>query len=369
MQERKKKKTDLETILRNKLNQRIRTTQILVHKVGLLWWLVHGFLLNRMANDPETLAICLSLITKNDYPKGRVDLVYVQRVTTWFSKTFTMISKTEERLLTTSSLLQRIGERKVYNYRELVLLFVALLRAIGLNCRLVVNICPPPLKPKREQLIPVKKEEDEKEENEKVEEKQKKGEKSKKGKAQTKKGTKSKSTSKETQKSEKPLLDNSPEGRKNAQIEARKKAAAILKKETTDEKTKKLSKENSKSKTNENKSNESEKDKSKTSVAKRLRNRVQKESIAVIETDSDFDSDFEPQIKKSEASVKSQKNRKLISSDDEESSEVKKATQDIWVEVYVDSEKSWIPVSIPSAKINCAKEIYVSLLKHFKYKN
>lgn len=370
MLERKKKKTDIETLLRNKLNQRIRTTQVLVHKVGLLWWLVYGFLLNRMANDHETLATCLSLITKNDYPKGRVDLIYLQRVTTWFRKTFSIASKEEERLLTSVSLLERIGEKKVYNYRELVLLFIALLRAIGLNCRLVVNICPPPLKPTREQLIPMKKENEEEKDKDKVnkvEEKGKKKEKSKNSKAQGKKGTKSKKTNEnkksekeeEEEESKKILLDNSPEGRKNAAIEARKKAAAILKKGKTEKKSKENEKTKSNSKIND-KIKESEKEKIKTPLAKRLRNRLQKETVATIETDSD--EDFIPQKKKNEINKNKviQKNRKLISTDDE-NQEVKKATEDIWVEVYVDSEKNWIPISIPSAKINCVKEIFVSL--------
>lgn len=366
--ERKKKKVDLETLLRNKLNQRVRTTQILIHKVGLLWWLVHGFLLNRMANDPETLATCLSLIKKNDYPKGRVDLIYLQRVTAWFTKTFPMVSKDEDRLLTTAALLERINERKVYNYRELVILYVALLRAIGLNCRLVLSLCPPPRKPNRDQLIPVKKEENEtdvKEEEGKKIEKEKESKKSKKPEKKSSK-SKSKESKKESQdESKKPILDNSPEGVKNAKIEARKKAATVLKNAKSEEKTKGKTKNKNDStkgevKTDKVPKDESEKVKSKTPIAKRLRDRIPMKPVAVM--DSDSDEDFVPTKKKSEVIEHkiTQKNRKLLSSDDETIVE-KKATQDIWVEVYIESEKSWIAVSVSSSKVNCVKEIYVSI--------
>lgn len=455
--ERKKKKTDLETLLNNKLNQRIRTTQILVHKVGLLWWLVYGFHLNRLANDPEVLATCLSLLSKNDYPKGRVDLVYLQRVTVWFKKTFPMDPNRQQEILTTESLLERIREKKICDYRELVLLYVALLRAIGLNCRLVVSLSPPHLKPKREQLFQTKKEEKE----------LKKEPKDEKSKDQKKKSA-AKSKSKKKGKKQEPLniiAENSQDGRKKAQMEARKKAAAIHKKWKSEEKSeseikedvklnsdskntstsksqaklsssktsekkksykeesklkKKISKppvcesltkpaindeedsddgivfrkpttrvkynqvlkkdqklisvpdeeetEKKKSKASENKKSNKEESEKKLTIAIKLRKRVTKppvrEPLTSTEFDDEDDSDEDFVYRKPTKRVKNEqvlkKDRKLISDSDEVETEKKKNPEDIWVEVFVESEASWICVSITTAKIHCVNEIYVS---------
>ena len=385
---RKKKKTDLETLLKNKLNQRIRTTQILIHKVGLLWWLVYGFHLNKLANDAEILATCLSLISKNDYPKGRVDLVYLQRVTMWIKKTFPLDPNRQQKVLTTESLLERIREKKkISDYRELVLIYIALLRAIGLNCRLVVSLSPPSLKPKREQLFQTKKEE-----NPKKELKEEKSE------DQKKKSTKKSKSKKKENKIEpmKIIAENSQDGRKKAQTQARKKAAAILKEEKFEEKTKSeimkdtILKNDSKSKslsksqgdsktqivsaTKSSSSKASEKEKSRkkesektltiaTKLRKRIANPPVREPLLSTEIDDEEESDEDFVFRKPTRRVKNEKvlknNRKLISESEEEE-EKKKSPEDIWVEVYVESEESWISVSITTGKIHCVNEIYVS---------
>ena len=56
-------------------------------------------------------------------------------------------------------------------------------------------------------------------------------------------------------------------------------------------------------------------------------------------------------------------NRKLISSDseDEEINNTRNR-QDIWAEIYLDSEESWICVNIMDEKIHCITEIYVNNL-------
>ncbi|XP_033216214.1 DNA repair protein complementing XP-C cells homolog isoform X3 [Belonocnema kinseyi] len=453
--ERKKKKTDLETLLKNKLNQRIRTTQVLVHKVGLLWWLVYGFHLNRLANDPEVLATCLSLISKNDYPKGRVDLVYLQRVTVWFKKTFPMDPNRRQVILTTESLLERIRERKICDYRALVLLYVALLRAIGLNCRLVVSLSPPHLKPKREQLFQAKKEEEELKTEAKEE----------KSKYQKKKST-AKRNSKKKEKTEDPLkviAQNSQDGRKKAQMEARKKAASILKKGKSGEKSEseimediklnsdskskstpqsqakqssrvapekgKSNKEESKLRKTisklpvcesltspgiineensdedivlrkfttrvktvhvlkkdrklisvldegetgggkitalENKKLNKQESEEKLTIETKLRKRVARppvhKPLTIAEFDDEDDSDEDFVYRKPSKRAKNEKvfkkDRKLISDSDESETGKKKNPEDIWVEVYVESEKSWICVSVTNAKIHCVNEIY-----------
>ena len=38
--------------------------------------------------------------------------------------------------------------------------------------------------------------------------------------------------------------------------------------------------------------------------------------------------------------------------------------ENVWIEVYVESEQSWICVNVVDQKINCISEIYVSLNKN-----
>ena len=354
----------------------------------MLWWLVYGFYLNRLANNHEILATCLSLITKNDYPKGRVDLVYLQRITEWFKGTFSINYRQEGKALTADSLLERIKEKKAYEYRELVLIYVALLRAIGLNCRLVISLLPPPLKPKREQLFQTKKKEDEP----KKESKQTKVE------DKVKKSTETKITSKRKKKGapKKGVPENSQDAKKISQMEARKKAAAVYKRGKSGVKNESDIKNNSNSKGDiKNKSSsETESDskvktrskfksssskvpggekskehesEEKLTIAMKLRKRISKpvvqEPSTVMEIDEEEDSDDDfvfSEPKKKVRDINISKNRKLISSDEEEEEPVKKKNaQDIWVEVYVESEATWICVNILNAKINCVNDIYV----------
>ncbi|XP_057335565.1 DNA repair protein complementing XP-C cells homolog [Microplitis mediator] len=157
---RKKKKVDFEAQLIKRMNARVRSNQLLVHKVGLLCWLAHGFHLNQQINDPEVMSIVLSLIPTNSYPKGRINIKYIQQFTRWFRGTIKIEFNKENSPVTKEILVERLKDKKVRNYREWVLLFIAALRAIGCNSRLVLSLCPPVMKPKSDQLFRVKKEEE-----------------------------------------------------------------------------------------------------------------------------------------------------------------------------------------------------------------
>lgn len=136
-----KKESNLTLILRRKL----KANQILVEKVGRLCWLAHGFHLNRQANDPEIMATVVSLVSASNYPKDKFDLAYLAKFTKWFRNTFT-IETNDNVTIDKETLLKKIAEKKVSNYRELVVLYVAVIRGIGLNCRLIVSLYPPTAK-------------------------------------------------------------------------------------------------------------------------------------------------------------------------------------------------------------------------------
>ena len=426
----KKKQQDLQKLLQNKINQRIRSSQLFTHKVGLLCWLAHGFRLNKIANDPDLLAITLSLVSPNNYPNGRTDLNYLERFTKWFSSLFKICEEHREVVYNKDLLIERLQNRKIYNYVELILLYIATLRGMGFNCRLVISLQPPPLKPKPDQLFKVPKPEEnsdlkqiKEEVNEKVK-KEKNSAKKSKGKVAPSRGKKTgKAKSKSEEQSDSPskvVPGNSREAEKLTNIEAKKKAAAILKGKIISES--KLDKSGTKMDKNDQEkdiqkmnSNNSKKavnivDESNTSIARKLRVRIQnsqsektkaedskntKRSKTKSKTDmppaerkhlssssenfseeSDFSTDDEyidikpkkrtinksnqRRSNSSKLTKSTNKERKLLSSDEEDKNVIKNA-YNVWVEVFVESEESWISVSVLDHKIHCVSEIYVSL--------
>lgn len=393
---RKKGKQDLKAILR----KRLKESQILIEKVGLLCWLAYGFYLNRQINLPEILTGVLSLISESNYPKNRIDLSYLEKFTRWFKHIFIFesVESNANKKIDKETLLKIVKEKKISNYKELVLLYIATLRALGLNCRLVISLCPPHRIFSNSPLFKsdVK--------NEEIKSKNISN-KIKQENSKKKKGKKESSDKTN-------VVQNSPEAKKNKNAESRKRAAEILqnnnKKSKFDTnqdfkiKNKSIQKLNSKitEKKDELKSVENEKN---ISNLKQLRSRKihinskdneknkeikstdsisktdgTKSKYYIKESSTDSETEFQPKIKritrkslnntnKKEASQSSlnikKNNRKLISSDseDEEINNTRNR-QDIWAEIYLDSEESWICVNIMDEKIHCITEIYVNNL-------
>lgn len=393
---RKKGKQDLKAILR----KRLKESQILIEKVGLLCWLAYGFYLNRQINLPEILTGVLSLISESNYPKNRIDLSYLEKFTRWFKHIFIFesVESNANKKIDKETLLKIVKEKKISNYKELVLLYIATLRALGLNCRLVISLCPPHRIFSNSPLFKsdVK--------NEEIKSKNI----SNKIKQQNSKKKKGKKESSDKTN----IVQNSPEAKKNKNAESRKRAAEILqnnnKKSKFDTnqdfkiKNKSIQKLNSKitEKKDELKLVENEKN---ISNLKQLRSRKihinskdneknkeikstdsisktdgTKSKYYIKESSTDSETEFQPKIKritrkslnntnKKEASQSSlnikKNNRKLISSDseDEEINNTRNR-QDIWAEIYLDSEESWICVNIMDEKIHCITEIYVNNL-------
>lgn len=393
---RKKGKQDLKAILR----KRLKESQILIEKVGLLCWLAYGFYLNRQINLPEILTGVLSLISESNYPKNRIDLSYLEKFTRWFKHIFIFesVESNANKKIDKETLLKIVKEKKISNYKELVLLYIATLRALGLNCRLVISLCPPHRIFNNSPLFKsdVK--------NEEIKSKNI----SNKIKQQNSKKKKGKKESSDKTN----VVQNSPEAKKNKNAESRKRAAEILqnnnKKSKFDTnqdfkiKNKSIQKLNSKitEKKDELKLVENEKN---ISNLKQLRSRKihinskdneknkeikstdsisktddTKSKYYIKESSTDSETEFQPKIKritrkslnntnKKEASQSSlnikKNNRKLISSDskDEEINNTRNR-QDIWAEIYLDSEESWICVNIMDEKIHCITEIYVNNL-------
>ncbi|XP_015520147.2 DNA repair protein complementing XP-C cells homolog isoform X1 [Neodiprion lecontei] len=415
-QRKKKKQETLEDLLKKKLNQQLRSNQVLIHKVGLLCWMAHGFYVNKQINNPILLAAALKLAPKNCYPKGRVDLSYLEKITKWFQGVFTFPTGKPESGITTLNLLRRLKDKEIHNYQELVLLYVATLRALGLTCRLVISLQPPALKVTKEQLIAP---ESSKVKDTKVKKEPKKetatrspkisqetkipGQETEKGNisARLRKATEARRRAAEILKRKKSTNSDSAEDVKPPakKLRSRTVAAAI----PVDKKGKRNSDKVKNDKEVTEKGGRSLRSRAKTAVKHWPKDEdtddddddddeYKMDDDKEENEDGEEDTDDEPfekthrskhkasaskqrsrsQNKNTVSKIKKQSNtgsrrsstaRKLISSDedDEENNEKPKKvknTRDMWAEVYVECEENWISVSVPDAKIHCIAELY-----------
>ncbi|XP_067000076.2 DNA repair protein complementing XP-C cells homolog [Anabrus simplex] len=155
---RRKKRFDMEAHLKRKLNRRRREIQVLVHKVHLLCWIAHGGYVNSVLNSEVLMGVCLSLIpSQHCYPPDRADLSYLEQIAKWFNKTIYVEKsnspdKKKESLPLQLSLQKQLATKVANSERDLVLLFICLLRSLGLSARLVISLQPLPLKPPADEL-------------------------------------------------------------------------------------------------------------------------------------------------------------------------------------------------------------------------
>ncbi|XP_017877259.1 DNA repair protein complementing XP-C cells homolog [Ceratina calcarata] len=437
MNTRKKKKGhDLKAILR----KRLRDSQILIEKVGLLCWLAYGFHLNRQINQPEIMSGVLSLMSSCNYPKDKIDLKYLEKFTKWFKHVFTLqtIESNGNRIIDKENLSNVLKEKKVSCYKELVLLYVATLRALGLNCRLVISLYPPHKVFSDSPIFKMETKEQDKESKPKS-----------KPKAQSLKKSKEK---KEV--SEKKIIENSTEGQKNAKEEAKKRAAAVLRakpqnndrkrksdidKDSKNETNSKIKKSDNKSSEKDGESDEQEKkginlrqlrsskvnseenkaskssdlsqesdkqekkginlrqlrsskvnsEENKASKSSDLKPDGKRSKYYIHESSSDSEIEFQPKPKRparkdssddkekaqdSKKDIKTdtkkdtkKNNRKLVSSDSESEESNQKDRQDIWAEIYLESESNWICVSLMDEKVQCVDHVYKKATKPVLY--
>lgn len=161
MSREQKKAIDLEACLKRRLNRDIKERQVFLHKSSVLCWIAHGNYINRVLNNMTLMEMCLKLLpSKNAYPKGDTDIKYYHMVTDWFhslfvlksNKLFCELKKLPPRTL---SLALQIQSKKIICKCDFVLLFVTMLRSLGIQCRLVVNFAVPPLRPPQKDLFVV----------------------------------------------------------------------------------------------------------------------------------------------------------------------------------------------------------------------
>lgn len=161
MSREKKKALDLEACLKRRLNRDIKEKQVFLHKCSFLGWMAHGNYVNRIINNSELMQMCLKhLPSKNSYPNGDTDLKYFISFTKWFHSYFELKSKQmycDFRPLPPKpkSLALQITKKHAISKHDYVLIFATMLRAIGVQCRVVINMPVAPLRPPQTELFVV----------------------------------------------------------------------------------------------------------------------------------------------------------------------------------------------------------------------
>jgi xeroderma pigmentosum group C-complementing protein len=155
-----KKPVDVEAQLKRKINRARKEHQERLHKSQLLSWIGHCNFVNTRLNAMDLIKSALKLLPKNGkkcYPTVKTDIEYFKQITNWFKHQIKLRNKDmyctrlKNRPPLMMSLALQMKFQKAICRRDYVLIFVILLRAIGIQCRMVQSInCEPKICPKTE---------------------------------------------------------------------------------------------------------------------------------------------------------------------------------------------------------------------------
>lgn len=164
----KKTKTqqDIEMAFKRRLNRDIKERQVFLHKASLLCHFGRIFFYNRLLNDPSIMPKVLKLLpSKSAYPPEQgTEIKYFQSMVTWFKSAIKLKTQNlypEKSAAKTKAkahieLLKQIEKKEARSKQDMIFIFIILLRGMGLQCRLIVNMQPLPLKPPQSDLLTIK---------------------------------------------------------------------------------------------------------------------------------------------------------------------------------------------------------------------
>ncbi|KAL1459358.1 hypothetical protein WDU94_011346 [Cyamophila willieti] len=380
----KKKGFDLEAALKRRLNLVKKENQVFVHKVHLLCLLAHGLFLNKSLNDENLIGVALSLIpSKHFCPPKHADITYLENFMAWFCKKIEIEDKTSIKFNVDCSnvinhLILCFNQHKADTKVDLILLFIVVMRALGLKCRLMINLQPEPLKPSSEALLPMNKPSSET------------SNKAKETKSKSEPDPKHKKNPRFENKKEKSDKKDKPDGKEKDKSSTN--ASKYFQSKSSEGKSKyfKAKGNNATSSLSKNKSNSKSSKgnplaNSKPSCSKSKQNDPSDSDFIMTDDDSD-DEDFATpkKSKKSQnkstprksSNEKSQNkkekiNRKVLSTDSEsESGPVKtekKKGLDTWCEVFLEAEEKWISVDVTNQRYHCVEKLYSSATHPVSY--
>ncbi|XP_047989781.1 DNA repair protein complementing XP-C cells homolog [Leguminivora glycinivorella] len=169
---RKSKKLDVEMMMRRKMNRVKKEYQVYMHKVHVLCWLGHGNYVSSVLNDQEIMSAVLTLVpSKECYPGERVDVKYVEQITKWLKNKMTLVQDKHENKFKPKSpplkdiLLKEIKNKTVSTKKFMFFIFVSMLRALGLQCRVMFNFVTLPIRPPSSELCSLSTKEKEEKQN------------------------------------------------------------------------------------------------------------------------------------------------------------------------------------------------------------
>lgn len=212
-----KKRVTVEDILRSEMNREIRDIQEYMHKASVLCQLARGLKLNLAVNSTILHDIFKERIKGQSFSGKRLDLSKLERFMKWFRVNMiiekpSMVPNLEESRKQMSDeefIAYQIMEKTAVDANNYVMIFIAFLRYLSVDARLVVSVNVIPLKPPSEGLIKKPKKEDSDDE-------------------ETEKGTKSKKRKGNIDKKK----DNKGSTSKNTPSSSKKKGSSSTKKAT-----------------------------------------------------------------------------------------------------------------------------------------
>ncbi|KAK7102070.1 DNA repair protein complementing XP-C cells homolog isoform X2 [Littorina saxatilis] len=148
---RKKKEFDWQAYVQRKINRLAREIQVDMHKTHLLCLLSHSMQQNSICCDEILCATAFSIVPMERLKKNiaRYDQANLLELVKWFKSVICLAKAPAEEsraLVSATQLSDVIRDRSVHEARQLVMGFIAVLRAMGFNVRLVMSLHPLPLK-------------------------------------------------------------------------------------------------------------------------------------------------------------------------------------------------------------------------------
>lgn len=153
-----RKEVDLDACMKRKFNKIRKDHQVCLHKTNLLCWIAHGNLLNPVLNDPILMSQCLALMpSAMSYPGDKTNLTYFKQISTWYKGLIELKDESQypvikKRPALVTSLALQIKSKKAICKRDYILIFIILLRSLGIQCRLIMNLVNNPLRPSQSDL-------------------------------------------------------------------------------------------------------------------------------------------------------------------------------------------------------------------------
>uniref|UniRef100_A0A2C9KIW0 Rad4 beta-hairpin domain-containing protein n=1 Tax=Biomphalaria glabrata TaxID=6526 RepID=A0A2C9KIW0_BIOGL len=147
---RNKKAFDWKLYLNRRVKRFKKEVAIDMHKVHLLCLLSLGLQQNQGLNDPTILALAFSLLPAQLTVKSKSNLeTQVENLLACYKKKFPLDKInhcTDIKLIQAPTLISSISEETISDARVWVLIFIALLRSVGVTVRLILSFQPMPFK-------------------------------------------------------------------------------------------------------------------------------------------------------------------------------------------------------------------------------